>query len=583
VLQGIAAASLPGMNAGQIYSLNSQDYYPWASVASGGTNNIWQGQIVRVQGICIPFNTGTGGFAEDQTVVGGTSGATAQIRAISGTSSGYIVVSSLSAAFTVGEALTVAGTTLGICSGAAVVAIAEKIVDTYATSPQIQLLPVCKTIIEGITFDVPAGANVEAPIGTANRLPGLILANCVEPIVRNVTCKSGWTRFLQSLGNWRLRATGVRISYLPDDANLSEGAYGYGIELGGPDTGALVEGLIATGCRHGFTTNVYWGGYSFMPLQLRGNPRDFLVAGGTGRDCYNAAFDTHWGSYGGRFVDCRSDSNNHTNRNVSASIGFQNRGFNTTYSGCYAYKCVNGFVDASTNLPSPLPPSGQPSYISIISYGDCQAVDFQLNGFLAAVADVTGGNRMELRNCKARGDGLAVGAPYNQTCFNFQTSNYVRLISCGAERFNANCFQFAAGGRIEILDCWSYYRDNPNATGGMRLNGVPTEFYISNYRVFSNVTSSTPAGLIRNASGSSITIGLSDAITCVNVPTTPLVDPASTGALAFSWGTSNADTLAVNSVIDFAAGGVTTTGLLTSNPGAGSGKLWNNGGVVSVA
>ena len=536
-LQGIPAASLPGISAGQVYSLNSQDVYPWAlaSVINGsgsGTLQVWQAQLVRIQGLCIPFSSSSAGFAEDQTVTGATSGAVAQVRSVSGTTAGYLVVSSLSAAFTSGENLLVGGSTAGTCTGAAIVAIAEKIVDTYTTSPQIQLFTPCRTIIDGLTFDVPTGANVEAVIGSANRLPGLIIANCLHPVVRNVTCMSGWTRFLQSLGSWR-GDYDISVRYLPNDANVSEAAYGYGVELAGSDTGARVR-VMAYGCRHAFTTNVNWGGYAYMPLQTRGNPRDFLVYGSLGRDCFNAPFDTHWGCYGGRFEGCRADWTNHLNRNVAASIGFQNRGFNTSYSGCLAVGCVNGFVEGGTNLGLPAPPSGQPAYLSTIFYVACQALDFQLNGFLGAVANTGGASKIELQSCIARGDGRAVNAPYYQSAFNFQLSNYVRLAQCEAQRFNAVPMQFAGGGRIELIDCVAYYRDNPGVTSGIRFNSAPSETYISNYRVYSDTTTSSPAGLFRFAGAGSMTIGLSGFVGCINIPSTPLTDAASTGALVYA-------------------------------------------------
>jgi hypothetical protein len=538
-LQGIAASAVPGIQAGQIYHLNSQDIYPWAlsSIILGsgtGTVEIWQGQLVRVQGICIPFSGGTGGFAEDQIVTGAVSGAVAQIRSVSGTTSGYIIVSSLTAAFSSGENLLVAGSVMGQCSGAAVVAIGEKIVDSFATSPQIQLLTPCKTIIDGLTIDVPAGSNVEQSVGQANRLPGIILGLCIEPRVKNITCITGWTRFLQSLGCWQGDYE-VAIKYLPDDANLTEAAYGYGVELAGPDTGARVK-VLATGCRHAFTTNVFWGGYSYMGLPLRGNPRGFLVYGSEARDCYNAGFDTHWGCYEGRFENCRSDYAAHVNRNVSASIGFQNRGYNTVYSGCEAVGCVNGFVDSYQNLGSPAPPAGQPVYQSTTYYAGCQAVDYQLNGFVVPVSNTSTYNKQQYQNCVARGDGRSVNAPYYQSAYNYAYASNVRMIACTAERFNGTPIQIAgAGGRIELADFYAYYRDNPNTTSGVKFNGAPAEVYVSNFRVMSDVTTSSPAGLFRNAVAGTMAIGLSGFIGSVNRPSTPVEDPSDTGSINFVW------------------------------------------------
>jgi hypothetical protein len=549
VLQGIAGGTLPSISAGQIYSLNSQDNYPWAlaSVINGGSGvlQVWQGQLVRVQGICIPFSSGSGAFAEDQTVTGASSRATGVIRSVSvgssGGTAGYIVLSSVSAAFTSGENLQVGGSTYGVCSGAAVVAIAEKIVDTYATSPQINLLTACKTIIDGLTFDVPAGSNVETPIGTANRLPCIILGNCIEPSVKNVTCKTGWTRFLQSLGCWQ-GDYDLRVSYLPNDANLSEGAYGYGVELGGPDTGARVK-VIAKGVRHAFTTNVYWGGYSFMPLQVRGNPRSFLVYGSSVRDGYNAGFDTHWGCYEGRFENCRVDYTNHANRNVSASIGFQNRGYNTQYSGCEAVGCVNGYVDGYSNLGTPSPPSGQPAYLSTTLYLGCSAMEFQENGFLVSTPNTGPNNRQEYRNCWARGDGLLANTPYYQRGFLFDSAAYVRLHGCVVSRFNGAPMEFNGfGGRVEIVDCESYYRDNPGPASGIKFENFSSanayEIYVSNYRVFSDVSTSAPYGIMRNASSGNILIGVSGFVGSVNTPATPLEDPTDTGSITFGWSTN---------------------------------------------
>ncbi len=168
-------------------------------------------------------------------------------------------------------------------------------------------------------------------------------------------------------------------------------------------------------------------------------------------------------------------------------------------------------------------------------YVGCHAIDYQQNGFLANVASVTGNNRLEYDGCSARGDGRAANTPYLQSGFCFANSNYVRMLRCSAERFNAYPIQIAGLGRIEIIEFFAYYRDNPSSASGLRFNGAPVETQISDYRVFFDTTHGAPTALFRNAFAGPLTLNLSGAIACVNSDRAALVTNSAGGTTTLVW------------------------------------------------
>ncbi len=386
-----------------------------------------------------------------------------------------------------------------------------------------QLMAQARFILDGIAVD--ADGDTDGIVGVANRQPAFLLQGLYQPVIRNVTVHNAWTRCFQLLSCWQGDVS-VFIEKLPNDANLSEGAYGYGVELGGATDGMRVS-VRGGNCRHAVTTNVYWGGYKYMTTWLRGNPKHCHIHDCVVRDCFNAGLDNHWGCYFLTYDNCVVHGPSHVNRTTSGSIGFQNRSFGTRYSNCQVIDAVDAFVDGSTNLAA--------SFLHTISWIDCHAVDFQQNGFVAVIPSATGNNRLEFRNCSARGDGRAVNAPYVQAGYNFANSNYVRMIGCTAERFNAYPIQIAGSGRVEIIDFFAYYRDNANFASGLRFNGAPAELQVNGYRVFYDAAHGTPTALFRNAFAGNLAINLSGSVGCVNSNRAALTQNTAGGTTTVNW------------------------------------------------
>ncbi len=507
----LSVASVAGVQQGQVWVLSSQDAYPWSPMASGNANTglssgqVWQTQLLRIQGIGLGFSGGVAGqFAEGQVVSGGTSGASGLLKSLSDGATGTLVFDRIGGAFVANEPLLVAGKALGQVAGSAFAISADRIYDSYVAGVQMQLMAQARCEIDGLVID--ASGDTTTVVGSAARQPALLLQGVYQPTIQRLRIRNTWTRCVQLLSCWQGEVEAF-IEHLPNDANLGEGAYGYGVELAGSTDGTRVS-VRGGNCRHVVTTNVFWGGFAYMGLWSRGNPKHCLVHDSAVRDCFNAGFDTHWGCYFMAFENCVVHGPGHLNRNVSASIGFQNRGFGTRYSDCQVIDAVDAFVDGSTNLAA--------GFVHTVRYVDCHAIDYQQNGFLGSVASVTGNNRLEYEGCHTRGDGRGPNAPYLQSGFNFANSNYVRISRCTAERFNAYPIQFAGGGRVEIIDFFAYYRDNPALSSGVRFNGAPVEAQISGYRVFFDVTHGAPAALFRNAFAGSLVLNLSGTVACMN-------------------------------------------------------------------
>ncbi|MGI3779077.1 MAG: glycosyl hydrolase family 28-related protein [Janthinobacterium lividum] len=526
----LSVASVAAMAQGQVWALSSQDAYPWSPMASGNANTglssgqVWQTQLLRIQGLGLGFAGATPGqFAEGQVVSGATSGANGLLKSLSDGVAGTLVFDRISGVFVAGEALLVAGKVLGQVAGAAFAISADRIYDSYVTGVQMQRMGQARLEIDGLVID--ASGDTASMVGVAARQPALLLQGVYQPVVRGLRIRDAWTRCVQLLSCWQGEVD-VYVEHLPNDANLGEGAYGYGVELAGSTDGTRVK-VRGGNCRHAVTTNVFWGGFAYMGLWSRGNPKHCLVHDSAVRDCFNAGFDTHWGCYFMAFENCVVHGPSHLNRNVSASIGFQNRGFGTRYSDCQVIDAVDAFVDGSTNLAA--------GFVHTVRYVDCHAIDYQQNGFLGSVASSTGNNRLEYEGCHTRGDGRPPNTPYLQSGFNFANSNYVRISRCTAERFNAYPIQFAGGGRIEIIDFLAYYRDNPALSSGVRFNGAPVEAQISGYRAFFDGTHGAPTALFRNAFAGALTLNLSGTVACMNSDRPAVVANTAGGTTSLVW------------------------------------------------
>lgn len=521
--QTIAVASVAGFQQGQLHMLSSQDAYGWSTVAAGFSGaTIWQTQYVRILGIGVPYAGGTPGqLQEGQTVAGAASGATALVKSVSdGGATSMLVFSKVAGAFAVGETLLVNGAAAGQVSAAPCLLTPVVLRDAYPTNPVLQRVDTSAAFsLDGLSVD--ADGDTDAIVGAAARLPAFVLAGVYRPRIHRVTIKDAWTRCIQLLSCWQGEAD-VYIERLPNNANASEAAYGYGVELAGSTEGTRVS-VQGGNCRHAVTTNVFWGGFAFMDLWSRGTARGCHIHDSVISGNFNAAFDTHAGCVDFSFANCLSRGNSHANRNVSANIGFQNRGFATSYVGCKSVDAVVGFNDLS--------PQFDAGWANVTRYDGCHAVDYQSVGFMVAVAEANNTGWIEFTNCRARGNGDAPGGGhYTQAGFWVNGYNNVRLQDCHSERFNSTPFWFGGGGYMRLAGLVADYSQNPGFSLGMRFDGVPVELSVWDYRVRADPNHGAPFGLVYNAQASPLVLQAGGDICCINLATVPLIDTRSTGA-----------------------------------------------------
>lgn len=535
------SSTLVGISAGDIYHLSSQDEYSWTGAlgtAIGSTTQVWKAGYVPVLGIGLGVSI-SGTISEGNTVTGATSGATGVVKSVANSS--VLVFNSVTGDFTNGENLRVNGVTQGTASGTGYIIMAGKLIDTYTTTPKLRKLPTtAKFIVDGLS--VRCSGDPDSIVGSANRQPAFQLMGVYEPQVRNFRIKSAWTRCWQLLGCYG-GTLDVTVDSLPNNADTSEAAYGYAVEIGAA-TERTDAKVVGGNCRHGYTTNIYWGGFSFMDPLILGVPkyntcRDSLI-----RNALSASFDTHNAAYYTTFDNCVSVRSASAVRSVSRSQGFQNRGFGTTYINCQDIGSVDGFVEAGNSLDA--------GFAHTIRYIGCIAQDYQRSGFWVPAATDGTNELREYITCTAVGDGSTTNTPYFQSGF-YISASLTTLRGCSSARSNGNPYWFIAdgAGRFNILDCFADHTDSPSGTSGLRFDGAPLEVNIQNYKVRASALANTPTGYFRVHSGS-VTLNV-DGVSCVNTTTPPPLVSVTGGSVTVNMRSAGTGVQQVTTVGDAAA------------------------------
>jgi len=520
----VIPGSLAGIQQGDLYHIVSQDLYPFSTQMTsnkGITIQVWQAGFVPIHGIGLDYTGAVnGGFVENDTIVGATSGATALILSCS---DNVLVFGKVTGDFISGENLQVGGTTKGVSSGTPYLIMRGKLIDTYTTSPVLRKVPTDKKfIIDGLK--VKADGDVDTIVGSANRKDTFNLLGVYKPVVKNFTIESAWTRGFRIESCYQGQFD-VFIKKLPNNANESEGAYGYGIELSGATEGCMVR-VNGGNCRHAFTTNVRWGGFQFMdPLSI-GTIKHNTVYDSVIKDAISASFDTHEGCYFTTFQNCRSINSRSGLRNTTASQGFQNRGFGTIYDNCHDNGSVVGFTENGVMYES--------NFVHYTRYINCTAINYQQYGFKQESSSVSNNPRLEFVDCFAKGDGSTVNVPYYQAGF-YLRGGVTLLKGCVSARFNGTPYQFnLTSGRFNMIDCFADYFDTPTSITGLRFDGAPAEFNLQNYKVRLNPFGSPNLnGIIRVGSGA-VVLNV-DGISCVNSATPPQLAEVTGGSIVINY------------------------------------------------
>jgi hypothetical protein len=514
--------SVAGFGIGTIVHLVSQDVYAFSAQQSPGQNT-YMAEMIRLTGVAIEYSGETGGgFAEKDTITGATSGATARVVAVTddGTT-GKLLLTDISGAFQDGEALKVGGTTRGTANGAMFLACAGTLRYPLATSVQVRAVPEIQFILDGP--ELVCSGDPDSIVGSANRLPAFILIGVTNPQVKQ-RIRSAWTRAWQLWSCWQ-GDFDLLIDSLPNNADLTEQAYGYGIDWSGASFGIRAR-INGGNCRHAFTTNTTWAS-SFGSVDYRkwgafkgGLVYDSFVSGAKA-----AAFDTHAGGFGLTFDNCKAASGTAGGRYLTTADGFHNRSFGTTYRNCQA-DTVRPFYDESTIYASNDIAGGHKiTYEN--SFGRYGYIGFEVAAIPAGV-NYTG--VQDYVSCSAQGDGSATNTPYYQ--YGFHTGNGVEAnyVACRSASFNGAPWGFEGFGKATLLGgCLADYTNAPAFASPLRVNGDTQIINVDGYNVRYQTSTSTPAQLLRAASTAvNATFNIGD-IQCLNNTTPTLLLDAGSG------------------------------------------------------
>jgi hypothetical protein len=451
-----------------------------------------------------------GGFAQGDVVTGATSGATATVKnsGNNGKATDTVIFTKVTGTFQNGENLTVASTVRGVASGVTHILVVQPIIDTYnmGSVPKVRKMTNSRFVMDGVSLECSGDPN--SIVAVANRQIAFWLRGCVNPVVKNFTVRSSWSRA------WRVEScyqptVSVYIEELPNNANLSEGAYGYGIEFNGATYGGVAQ-VNGGNCRHGFTTNVDWitqaqidSGFDYSTFdKLRtGTIKWNVVRDSSIKNSRDAAFDTHSGDYYTTFINCVSTHPSGVMLAVTQPNGFKTRGFGTRYKNCVAYGGAIGFVDQGGVYNA--------GFQHETTYENCNAIDFLGYGFFISQQpyDRTQ-HRNVWRGCLARGNGVSFQAPYSQAGWDGVTGNDFYLENCRAEKFGTLPFMVKSNQLWYVKGFVADYREANSQASEARVESIPFGVFLDDYKVIRHPSVFNPVAVFRNNCGSLVTIDM---------------------------------------------------------------------------
>ena len=530
--------SVAGFGIGTIVHLVSQDVYAFSAQQSPGSST-YMAEMMRLVGVCLEFSAeANGGFAEKNIVTGGTSGATARVVSVTddGTT-GKLLLTDINGAFQNGEPLnvTTGGVTTqrGTANGTMFLACAGTLRYPLATNVQVRSVPEVLFKVDGP--ELVCSGDQDSLVGTANRKPAFILLGVTNPQVKQ-RIRSAWTRAWQLWSCWQ-GDFDLLIDSLPNNADLTEQAYGYGIDWCGASFGIRAR-VNGGNCRHAFTTNTTWAS-SFNSVDFRmwgafkgGLVYDSFISGNKA-----AAFDTHAGGFGLTFDNCKASAGTSAGRYLTAADGFHNRSFGTTYRNCQS-DAVRAYFDESPNFASNDLVGGHK-----ITYENCFG-RYCNSGFeVAAIPNGVSYNGIQdYVGCSAVGDGSATNTPYYQYGYHIGNGVEANYVACRSASFNGAPWGCEGFGKMSLLGgCYADYTNAPAFASPLRINGNSQTLNVDGYVVRYNTATSTPTELLRVASSVTVAPNINiGAIACLNsdVPKL-LVDNSGLGVEPIYRGTTN--------------------------------------------
>lgn len=485
-------ASVAGFDLGTIVHITSHDAYLFSAQQSAGQST-YMAEMIRLTGVSIEYDGElNSGFAEGNTITGVTSGATARVVAVTddGTT-GKLLLTGVTGTFVDNENLTVGGVVKGVANGAAFLACAGKLITPFATTIEVRPVPEVLFKIDGP--EIVCSGDQDSIVGTANRLPAVIMIGVTTPQIRS-RVRSAWSRAFQFWSCWQ-GDIDLFIDSLPNNADLTEQAYGYGVEICGASFGMRVR-VNGGNCRHAFTTNTTWAStFASVNYQKWGSFKGGLVYDSFVSGAKAAAFDTHAGGYGLTFDNCKASSGTPGGRYLTTGDGFHNRSFGTTYRNCQA-DTVRPFYDESSIYDS-----SDITGAHKITFEHCLARYGYIGFEVAAIPNgVSYTGVQDYYGCSAVGDGAATNDPYYQ--YGFHTGNGIEAnyVACRSASFNGAPWGFEGFGKATLMGgCYADYTNAPAFASALRVNGTSQIVNVDGYDVRYQTSTSTPGALLRAA------------------------------------------------------------------------------------
>jgi hypothetical protein len=501
-----------------IVKIDAESPYPWSAQFSAevGILNVYVSDIVQLMGIGQDYTSKqNGGFSQGDQVTGAISNNTAIVNAVgnNGLSTDTVIFQSMSGPFQNGEQLKVGTTVRGMASGPAYLLTADLLVygSSYTTNVSVRNMTKSKFRMDGIS--VKAVGDVDSIVGSAQRREAFLFQGLVDPEITNFTIKSAWTRCFRFQSCWRPRVGNLHIEKLPNNANPSEQAYGYGIDICGATAHADVWGMTGGNCRHAFTTTCDGpssGTYSAWPLYANGAPKYNTVRDSHIVNSRAEAFDTHPGDIYTSFVNCIAEWPSGTGLQITAPGGFKTRGFATRFENCRSIGGTYGFNDYSGVYNS--------GFAYVQRFIGCGAERSTGYGYyISQTPNQAEQRRSQFENCYYNGAASPTVTLFVQTGWYGEKSTDFTLINCSAACFTGPPFQIGTSQRWVVRGFVADYRDAGANASPPRIAPLPataappTLVSISGLEIIpSNTNAAMPPAILQNNTSFAVEVELKD-------------------------------------------------------------------------
>lgn len=490
----LAQADLADVQQGDLFLIGSNDAYAaeYVTGAAALGTQTYPAAFVPVHALGLDVDgIVSGGFAEGNTIVGATSGATALLLSVATKSDSSIMLTfgKFTGTFQDNENLTVGGVVKGVVNGQPYIVAANRLLDTFTTTPKLYKAQQGRRCI--IECGLVATGDVDSIVGAANRKPAIELRGVVDGDV-TLDVNSAWTRAVRLSSCYATRAD-VRIMKLPNNAG-TEGAYGYGVEFTA-STEFCTATVKARNVRHATTTNTSnYASWASQPALDGGVPKFNVVHDSECWSPIGAGFDTHAGGYFHEHRACKVYGGGSLGRVTTTPQGFQNRSFGTLTVDCEAHGCTIGFDESAHNYAAP--------FATKVRHLRNQAINYGMYGWRWNGGSADTLTDYEAEDCLASGDGTAQNTPNLQTGFIFAGAR-VRVTRLRSVKFNGHPYRVTAStGSVIAVACEADYTDASTAARSFRFDAMPSGgATLLGYIVKTHSNGTTPAAAVEVTAG----------------------------------------------------------------------------------